>query len=242
MNCEGALAITLLCDSDETRTINGKPYRRILSGKVTFNDGFGDCPFCTACNLAEIATHELGHTVGINHSQFPIATMAMKAHFDGRCAGLTSDDEAALQFVYPFPPTITPTPTSTPSPAPTSTVTRTGTVTRTPSRTATPTRTFTPTQTRTPTRTRPTSRTPTPPDTATPSVTRTPSPSASATPTATVSATPSVSSTPTPSASATATATPTATPTPTPRPDEWLALLLRALRHLLALLTAKSAA
>jgi hypothetical protein len=236
-NCEGALAITLVCDSDETEVVNGKTYRRILSGKVTFNDGFGDCPFWNACNLAEIATHELGHTVGINHSQFPSATMAVKAHFDGRCAGLTSDDEAAIQFVYPFPPTITPTPTSTPSPLATATVTRTRTVTRTPSRTTTPTRTLTPTQTRTPTRTRPMSHTPTPADTPTPSVTRTPSASPSPSATGTASVTPSASPTPTPSPSATETATPTATPTPPPRPDEWLALLLRALRHLLAILT-----
>jgi hypothetical protein len=242
VKCQGDLAITLVCDSDEKRVFNGKPYGVILSSQTTFNDAFRDCPFWTACNVGEIVTHELGHTIGLSHSQFPIATMALRAHFDGRCAGLTADDEAGLRFIYAMPPTATPTPTSTPSPAPTSTFTRTGTVTRTPTRTATRTRTMTPTQTRTPTRTRPVSRTPTPPDTATPSVTRTPSPSASATATATVSATPSVSSTPTPSASATATPTPSATPTPPPRPDEWLALLLRALRHLLALLGAKPAA
>jgi hypothetical protein len=236
-NCQGELAITLVCDGDETDTVNGKTFRRILSGKITFNDGFGACPFWTACNLGEIATHELGHSVGLAHSDFSSATMAVKAHFDGRCAGITADDANALAFVYPVTPTFTPTPTATPTRASTATVTRTGTVTRTPSRTATPSRTSTPSSTPTPSRTRAVSRTPTGSATATVSATPTASATASVTRSATASRTPSPSSTPSVTASPTATATPTATPPP-PRPDEWLASLIRALQQLIAVLSA----
>src|SRR5262249_20741451 len=136
-NCEGTLAVTFVCDGDETRVVNGRTYRRIHGAKTTLNDGFGDCPFWTACNVAQIVTHALGHTFGLGHSEFPMATMAAKADFDGRCAGLTSDDEAAIRFVYPLlptasaTPTTTPTPTSTVPPPPSRSPTRTGTATRT---------------------------------------------------------------------------------------------------------------
>lgn len=235
-NCEGVLAITLVCDTDETRTVNGKTFRRIQTAKVTFNDGFGDCPYWTPCNFAQIATHELGHTVGLGHSEFPTATMAARADFDGRCAGLTSDDAAAIQFVYPIPPTVTPTPSATPPPALTSTVTRTGTVTRTPSHTATPTRTATRTRTPTPTRTRVGSHGPTVPATPTATPTRSPSATLSATPPSTPSATPSASAAPSATSPPTPSPSPTPTPTLPPRPVEWLALLLQAVRHLVALL------
>ena len=72
--------------------------------------------------------------------------MAQLAHFDGRCSGLEADDEAAIEFVYPLPPTATPTPTWTPTPPPTATETSTGTVTKTPTVTLTPSRTRTASQ------------------------------------------------------------------------------------------------
>jgi len=257
--CEGVLAIGGVCEADEARIVNGKMFRRIISGKLTFNDGWGDCAMWTPCNFAEIATHELGHTVGIGHSNVMSATMATKAHFDGRCAGLTDDDRNALVFIYPLPsptPTGTPLPTATATPPPTATVTLTGTETRTPSITMTPSRTRMPTRTRTasrtatftrvstPTRTPSVTRTPVATRTftpsATPTVSRTPTASltASATRSATASATASPSATRTRTATATRTPSPSVTPTPSPvpRPADWLETVISALRRLLSVL------
>src|SRR6185369_2827767 len=217
-DCKGVLGITVICDAEQTGVVNGKTFRHIIGSKTLINDGFGSCPFWNACSLAEVLTHELGHTVGLGHSQLPAATMAARAHFDGRCASLTVDDENGLASIYPLRPSPSPTPSATPV-APstptatatatitatrptatvtaTATITRTGTNTRIPSRTPTPSYTVRPSRTVTPTWTRVPTRTTTPSITATPSATASPS----ATPSLT--ATPSAS--PSPSASLTAT-------------------------------------
>lgn len=232
-NCRGTVAIGGFCNTGETRSVNGRTFKRIVTGKVTFNDGWGTCPVWTPCNLAEIATHELGHTVGLGHSADTSATMAAMAHFDGRCASIEPDDAAGIAAVYPIPPPPTETPTETSTPAPTLTPTRTGTITRTPSRTATPTRSLTPTRTSTPTR----STTPTRTATSTRTSSASPMPTASATAppvaTATMTATASATADATASPTASRTATTTATATPTPAPGSWLDVVIEALRHTL---------
>lgn len=229
--CRGTLAIGGFCNTGDTRFVNGVSYKRIVTGKVTFNDGWGECPVWTACNVAEIATHELGHTLGLGHSEVATATMAAMAHFDGRCASLEPDDEAGINAVYPVPPPPTLTPTHSPTLAPSATPTRTGTITRTPSRTLTPSRTATPTRTTTPTRTPTATRSATPTRTRplSPSVT----PSTSHTPSATATGTATPTASPSPSATASRTATPSPAPTPL-APAPWVDLVIEAVRRALA--------
>ena len=186
--CSGVLAMGGYCGGGGTTIVNGTTFWQITVGKVTFNNGWGACSFWTQCNLAEVATHEIGHTIGLGHSSDANATMYAMAHFDSRCATLETDDINGVSFIYPQtgpaaptatrtpvrtstptatwtlpPPTRTPTRVAVPTATPTRTWTRTATPRPTATRTRTPTRTLTPTRTRTPTRTPTTRVVPTPP-------------------------------------------------------------------------------
>jgi hypothetical protein len=120
--CSGVLALGGYCTKgraiSETDLVNGVRFRRIAEGNITFNTGFGGCSFWNAANLAEVATHEVGHTIGIGHASesddepqptLKDATMYYRAHFDGRGASLRPDDVAAARYLYPGPPSETPT-------------------------------------------------------------------------------------------------------------------------------------
>jgi hypothetical protein len=111
-HCSGVLAIGGYCTAGKTEVdvIDGVQYRRITEGNITFSNGFTHCPFWTEANLAEITTHELGHTIGIGHSSelddepsavLKDATMYYRAHFDGRAASVHADDVAAVRALYP---------------------------------------------------------------------------------------------------------------------------------------------
>jgi hypothetical protein len=103
VNCSGTLAMGGFSRSTtESRVVNGTTFMRILDGDVVFNDGWQGCGFYeTFGNFAEVATHELGHVLGLGHSTDPTATMFAAAHFDGRGASLKADDLAGLRFIYP---------------------------------------------------------------------------------------------------------------------------------------------
>jgi hypothetical protein len=142
--CSGQLALGGICYFDfPTRAVNGVVFKRIFQGKVMFNNGLGGCPYWNECNLAEIAAHEIGHVIGLGHSEDRDATMYGVARFDGRCAGLGADDIAAARFLYPDgagpitpdpQPSRTPTPTLVPTRTSTPTLTPTATVERRPIR------------------------------------------------------------------------------------------------------------
>jgi hypothetical protein len=120
--CSGVLALGGYCTKgralSESDVVNGVRFRRIAEGNITFNTGFGGCPFWNEANLAEVAAHEVGHTIGIGHASqdddesqpaLKDATMYYRAHFDGRGASLRADDIAAARHLYPGPADVSPT-------------------------------------------------------------------------------------------------------------------------------------
>jgi hypothetical protein len=110
-SCSGVLALGGYCTSSVRDTVGGVSFFHITEGNITFNRGFGGCSFWNQTNLAEVATHELGHAIGIGHSaeeddaapELKDATMYYRAHFDGRGASVRADDIAAVRFLYPGP-------------------------------------------------------------------------------------------------------------------------------------------
>lgn len=120
--CGGILAIGGYCSNGNSKTFAGSTFKEVVEGDIIFNNGWTGCSFWNQSNLAEVATHEVGHTIGLAHSTDSSATMYSFAHFDGRGASLTADDRAGVTFLYPGngqpEPTPVPTPTAAPTPAP----------------------------------------------------------------------------------------------------------------------------
>jgi Putative Ig domain/Matrixin/Ig-like domain from next to BRCA1 gene len=110
-NCDGVNSPSTGCSgtlawggysivSSQSKTVNGTLFRRTMQGFVSFNP-WASCWFSNPCNVQEIATHEIGHALGLGHSSISSATMAAIAHFDGRCASIMPDDAAGISFIYP---------------------------------------------------------------------------------------------------------------------------------------------
>lgn len=99
-NCGGIRAVANIeLTGPETKVINGTTFRRQIRGLISFNP-YASCFFSNRCNVQEIATHEIGHTLGLHHSQDSTATMH-SIHSDGRCASIRTDDENGIRFIYP---------------------------------------------------------------------------------------------------------------------------------------------
>ncbi|MEW6729930.1 MAG: DUF4214 domain-containing protein [Acidobacteriota bacterium] len=101
VGCSGVLAIGGISRaSTQSTVINGKVFGRILEGDIVFNRFF-ECFLAIPANLAEVACHEIGHTIGFNHTIVPTAIMRAFAYGNGRGALLGLDDVTGVTFVYP---------------------------------------------------------------------------------------------------------------------------------------------
>lgn len=99
--CSGVLAIGGYWRSGSTGSpVNGVTYNRALAMYVIFNNNF-QCILGNPENLAEVATHELGHAIGLGHSTVSDAIMRSSAYGGSRGPRLGDDDMDAAHCVYP---------------------------------------------------------------------------------------------------------------------------------------------
>jgi hypothetical protein len=75
---------------------------RITQGFVSCNP-WAACNFSDHCSVQFIVTHEMGHALGLAHSQYQQATMYAIAYYIARCAVLWGDDQDGIRFIYPVP-------------------------------------------------------------------------------------------------------------------------------------------
>jgi hypothetical protein len=81
--------------------INGTSFsHRITQGFVSCNP-WAACNFTDHCSVQFIVTHEMGHALGLGHSQYQQATMYAIAYQIARCAVTWTDDQDAIRAVYP---------------------------------------------------------------------------------------------------------------------------------------------
>lgn len=81
--------------------INGTTFQyRITQGFVSCNP-WAACNFGDHCSVQFIVTHEMGHALGLGHSQFQMATMYAIAIQIARCAVIWTDDQDGIKFIYP---------------------------------------------------------------------------------------------------------------------------------------------
>jgi hypothetical protein len=100
IGCSGIVALTAIAWTRETKVIGGTTFNRLLETDTVFNDGM-NCFLGISANLAEVACHELGHSIGLGHSSDAASLMWPTAHGHGRDATLGDDDKNGVLAIYP---------------------------------------------------------------------------------------------------------------------------------------------
>jgi hypothetical protein len=103
---DGVLAIGGGCATDATHAVNGQIFRAFTHGLVVFNDDAALEGYRTVPNITRILEHEVGHAIGLGHTdQGPDNIM-----YPACCPGampippaIGPDDLAGLTFIYPVP-------------------------------------------------------------------------------------------------------------------------------------------
>lgn len=98
--CSGVVAITTTWWTSQSSMVGGQSFFRIVETDVAFSRTM-QCFLGTSANLAEVATHELGHAIGLAHSADANAIMWAVAHGHGRDAVLGNDDKSGVLVIYP---------------------------------------------------------------------------------------------------------------------------------------------
>jgi hypothetical protein len=98
--CSGVVAQTTIRYTSETQQVGGRTFRRLIEADTVFNKGM-ECFLGTSANLAEVACHELGHSIGLDHTPDPAAIMFAMSHGSGFDARLGEDDKAGVLAIYP---------------------------------------------------------------------------------------------------------------------------------------------